>query len=289
MNIIQQKILKVYKCFKNICDKYHLRYFAIGGTCIGAIRHHGFIPWDDDLDVAMPLTDYIYFFQVAEKELLGSPYNVIGPKTSRHYSGIYNKLQDKSTTDIENEVKQFPDRYTGVFIDIFPITGSPQGEQERNTFIRLITNYQRINLRLRFPYYQYQTLKWRLPWLAVQPIKLFKSYDFYTDKQFELLKQYRYGESAYICFPWRIRQRAFFHFEDFQKPMSVEFENTTISVPNGYDQYLKKDFGDYMKLPPKDRRIGGHPAFVDLNRPFSYYANLMRQGKLDFSKLEGKN
>lgn len=242
-----------YICLKNICDKYGLHYFAIGGTCIGAIRHQGFIPWDDDLDVAMPIVDYLKFFEVAGKELEGISYSILGPKNSRHYFGEFNKLQDTSTTFIEEKVENYSDRYSGIFIDIFPVCGLPDDIQKRESLIQKNILYKRINACLRFPYNFKSAVKWQLPWILVQPIKLIKGYDYFTNKQFRLFQQYNYQESQYIYFPWRGRPhesstyKDVFYREDFQTPTEVKFEDTTMYVPNGYDRYLTMDFTETME------------------------------------------
>ena len=100
----QMKELEILREFQRVCQKYNLKYYAIGGTCLGAVRHKGFIPWDDDIDVAMPVEDYHEFFEVAPKEL-NSQYEVIGPYTMRHTYGLYNKIHDKETTFVETSVK----------------------------------------------------------------------------------------------------------------------------------------------------------------------------------------
>jgi lipopolysaccharide cholinephosphotransferase len=82
---IQSAILDVFKEFRRICENNHLVYFAIGGTCIGAVRHKGFIPWDDDLDVAMPYPDYKKIIEVCKTQLRPS-YSIFGPHTCKHYS-----------------------------------------------------------------------------------------------------------------------------------------------------------------------------------------------------------
>ncbi|MBQ3376643.1 MAG: LicD family protein, partial [Synergistaceae bacterium] len=94
--------LDIFKAFKAICEKHNLRYFAIGGTCIGAVRHHGFIPWDDDMDVAMPYEDYVKFFEVAPSEL-PEKYKFIHP-TVDGISRIYDEKTTMITTSYNTGV-----------------------------------------------------------------------------------------------------------------------------------------------------------------------------------------
>lgn len=127
-----------------------------------------------------------------------------------------------------------------------------------------------------------------ISWPPLQLIKLFKRYDYYSNKIVNELVKYKYNESEYTYFPRRARPndrdtyKDIFYVEDFQQPIEVKFENTTMSVPNGYERYLTMDFGDYMKLPPKEKRVGNHPAFIDLNTPVKYYIDLAKKGNFDF-------
>ena len=95
---IQLKELEILKVFQDICRRHGLRYFAIGGTCLGAVRHKGFIPWDDDIDVAMPYEDYLEFQRIAETDLPES-YGILNPHTTKHCRfDYYIKLHDKTTS-----------------------------------------------------------------------------------------------------------------------------------------------------------------------------------------------
>ena len=95
---IQLKELEILKVFQDICRRHGLRYFAIGGTCLGAVRHKGFIPWDDDIDVAMPYEDYLEFQRIAETDLPDN-YGILSPHTSKHcLFDYYTKLHDKTTS-----------------------------------------------------------------------------------------------------------------------------------------------------------------------------------------------
>ena len=100
---LQEIELDIFKRFKRLCQDYNLRYFAIGGTCIGAIRHNGFIPWDDDIDVAMPLEDYIKLKEIAMREL-EYPYSLYTTEKNRHWYAGSMKMQNENTTFIEKDL-----------------------------------------------------------------------------------------------------------------------------------------------------------------------------------------
>lgn len=276
---IQCAALDVLEEFQRVCKKYNLKYFAIGGTCIGAIRHKGFIPWDDDIDVAMPYPDYVKFMKCSKTEL-NSKYSVIGPHTCKHYSAPYIKLQNHETTFIEKNVEKYSDRYAGIYIDIFPIFGLPK-ESKKVWFVEhMCSVYNKINLRMRFEREDGESLMWKITWILCTPMRKLLHYDFFRKKQAEMLKKYKYNESDKVIFCWREIPKEnsnscyknIFFTEDFSDMVEKPFENITIMVPNGYDRYLTMDFGNYMKLPPLEEQVARHPkAIVDLKKSYKYY------------------
>lgn len=276
---IQSRALRILRIFQNICDKHGLLYYAIGGTCIGAVRHHGFIPWDDDIDVAMPYPDYRKLIDVCKAEL-PKPYSIIGPKNCKHYTMIYMKIQDESTCFVEKTVKDYKDRYCGIYIDVFPLFGLPEDEQKREKIRDRNEQLKRLNIRLRFPFSNEDSIQGRLFWLLHAPSKMVHNYSYYTDLQEAELSRYPFDCSDKIFFPWRIKpeknKRApykdVFFYEDFESGVDLQFEDGVIKVPVGYHRYLTMDFGDYMQLPPKDKQVCTHPsAIIDLERSYKDY------------------
>ena len=129
---LQEEVLKIFKVFAAICEKHRLRYYAAYGTALGAIRHHGFIPWDDDFDVAMPRDDYERFRKMAE-EALPARYKYCDWHNTKELSpNVYAKIQDSNRVavlDIEKKIgRTLPH---GVYIDIFPLDGTPGTRWQR--------------------------------------------------------------------------------------------------------------------------------------------------------------
>ena len=276
-NSIQEAVLRVYKVFREICEKNNLIYFALGGTCIGAVRHHGFIPWDDDIDVFMPIEDYLQFRELASKEL-DSGYAIIGPHNCKHYRLSWMKLHDINTTFVEVEDMPYIDRYSGVFIDIFPVYGLPEGDKDKYKLIKQNEIFRRNNLRRRFPISELTTVKAKAYWCMLQLLTLNKPFSYYTDRQEKLLGQYRFECSDKVFFSWRFpgmlpkAYNPIMDYADFSSSIIMPFEDTYMPVPVGYDHFLTCDFGDYMKLPPIEKRVSSHHiGIVDLGTPFSFY------------------
>ena len=132
MNDLQKKELELFKAFARVCEKHGLRYFLVGGSALGAIRHKGFIPWDDDIDVGMPRKDYDKFMEL-QSEFEGTPYFIQNYKTDPCYVYNYGKLRDSSTTFIEYTYKNHRINH-GVWVDIFPIDGFSKEMKPREKF-----------------------------------------------------------------------------------------------------------------------------------------------------------
>lgn len=110
MTDTQKVILSIFKEIKQICERHNIKYYAIGGTCIGAVRHKGFIPWDDDIDIAIPIEQYFIFLDYARKELPDYLY-VLSPKDTVHYPNGFSKICDNRTMFIMRSSLKYPDSY----------------------------------------------------------------------------------------------------------------------------------------------------------------------------------
>ena len=266
--------LDIFKAFKAIYEKHNLRYFAIGGTCIGAVRHHGFIPWDDDMDVAMPYEDYVKFFEVAPSEL---PENLaVIDLNARHLPQFFMKIHNINTAIIGEYNLHYKEGYAGLFIDIFPINGLPRGKLRQKIFIFIIRMLRKCDFVLR--YEVHETLKKKLFLLFTRKVPFY----YFANLIKNIVSKCKFDFSDKIIFPWRALpgdpqdkyyQGVFYH-EDFKNFLEVPFEDTTMRVPVGYDRYLTMDFGDYMTLPPEDKRRSLHietAKIIDFERSYKYY------------------
>lgn len=276
MNIIQKKELLILKEIIKVIEGNGLRYFAIGGTCIGAVRHYGFIPWDDDIDIAMPRKDYELFRTKLYKEL---PHHLkkLDCDNSQRNLVLFTKIYDANTTYVEECIKDSPDRYTGVFVDVMPIDGLPSGRIKRiiiNKYSWLMT----LNGLIRPVPYGFEK-KYGVVKKNIKDILhyLFR-YNLFSDILLKKVLRYDFDEAKYVYFTWRspkecnITNREFPQ-EYFNDYTYMTFEDTEIRVPVKYSEYLKQDFGDYMQLPPKEEQKSNHDIYIcDLEKPCEYYA-----------------
>lgn len=283
---IQLLEIKILEEVQRLCKKYGLRYFAIGGTCLGAVRHGGFIPWDDDIDIAMPYDDYIKFRKIAKNELK-PPYALFDPYEHRHSRIGFYKIHDTTTTFVEQIALPYTDRYTGVFIDVMPIYGLPNREQDALRTARMCSWWLRKNIAMRFSYNELLSNMEKVMWLLTYYERKTKHYSYYLKKIEEECDKFSFDSSEQVLFGFRIipfREKAsytykvIFPYSIFSDFLEVPFENTTIRIPYGYQQYLTMDFGNYMRLPPEDKRVTVHPAaLIDLNKSYKEYIKEAKQ------------
>ena len=276
---LQLSELDILKEFQRICAKHNLRYFAIGGTCIGAVRHQGFIPWDDDIDVAMPYEDYVRFIEIA-KNGLREPYELFDPIGHKVCGFSFLKMHRSDTAFIEKVREAYTDSYFGVFIDIMPIYGLPLDKAERDRVYNKSSAYIRKNRISRYQFGQTDSMKQKLVWMTCLLGKMSGDPSFYLRKLRGLGDSCSFDRAKEILFAWRpiyydkkITYKRDFDKQIFRDYCDLAFEDTTIRVPIEYDQYLTRDFGDYMKLPPEEKRVTVHPAAViDLHKSYKQYA-----------------
>ena len=262
--------LQILEDFITVCEKYNLTYFAVYGTAIGAVRHQGFIPWDDDIDVGMLREDYDRFFEVFEKEL-GDRYNLLTPEIDGRYACTVTHIQRKGTKFI-SEMSQDLKCEQCIFMDIFPFDYVAEGEKEQIKQGRS-TNFWGKMLFLSgtaYPYFPYEGLKAKiagvvcklihigLKLLHITPNKLYRKYKHIATKYNNRTDKSRYVTSFEYagCLKDKVKK------EDLFPVKKILFENMEISIPNNNDEFLKKVYGDYMQLPPKENRVNHMPLVI---------------------------
>ncbi len=248
---IQQGSFNVLLKFKEICEQLNLNYFLAYGTLIGAIRHKGFIPWDDDIDVWMPRPDYERFVQYCTDADL-APFCLKHYKTCREYIYPIARLVD---TRYKIDYSDAKDYGLGLFIDIYPLDGVKSGSKKQ---ARTRKNYIRKIGMLGASHY-------------IKPRNKLKNivkkiyYAFYKNTDINRViakadcaaKHYDYNQYDNVaCTVWEPKECL--DKCDFISAVDVEFNGQFFKAPFGYDSLLKKLYGDYMKLPPENERIAHH-------------------------------
>ena len=264
------KIEDIHKCILNVlvvvdkvCREHNIRYWLSDGTMLGAVRHGGFIPWDDDADIAMPRPDYERFLKHAE-EWLPKPFELQTFEKDENCTSAFLKVVDGSTTLIE---RWSLNQVGGVYIDVCPIDGIPAQRWRRKIRIDLFHFVKSlIYLRSRDPYKRGRGYTSWLPRLLQAMVK---------NITLQRLKKriqtaYDYDKTPLIA-DYDTGERSVMKHEVMGTPTPILFEGHEFLGVEHPDQYLKTVFGDYMKLPPENkRRIHGFD-YVDFEHSYHDY------------------
>ena len=248
--VAQKKMYEILQVFDKICKKYNLVYWLDFGTLLGAVRHKGFIPWDDDLDVSMPREDYEKFLKIAPKELPDKYFLQI-QATDKYYQNFFAKIRDRNSTFIDAwEERKNIKYHQGIYIDIFPVNFITN-----NFFI--VNLYKSLAFISKLVHNRYvKSIS------LVKPIvKLLNM--FHTENGSLMVSG---GENMHYVVPIE-REKIF--------PLRyVEFEGDFFPAPKETDLYLKYFFGDsYMQIPPEEHQKV-HSVFIDPNTPCKFERNI---------------
>ncbi|HHX24250.1 MAG TPA: LicD family protein [Thermoanaerobacterales bacterium] len=254
-----------------ICRLNNIRYYLIGGSALGAVRHKGFIPWDDDVDIGMFRRDYDQFLDIADK-FLDNKYFLQTNRTDPDYHGPYAKLRANNTTYIEKVSRSLGAKiHQGIFIDIFPLDNVP----DKKLLLKLQLTLMRFLLSVAFArvndypvnrYKRYIKKVYSIPFLKLIKKRTFdeiidKIASFYKDKETDRIANLfgRYGEKEVLPKYY------------FGEAKYLEFEGHKLPVPEYYDEFLKHIYGDYMKLPPVEKRGSHDIEYIDIENSYEKY------------------
>ena len=275
---VHETNLKLLKEIDRICRKYKIKYALDSGTLLGAIRHQGFIPWDDDMDIGMPREDYERFLELAPGELT-ERYELLEARKTPGYVLPFAKLTRADTTFVE-ATDQDRTYHSGIFIDIFPFDLIYEDPKKRDKLLRrswilarlcVLSEYKRPKLpqglspaKGAIAHFGCAVIHYGLRLLGQNGKELHQRYvdtmtrparegaeGLYTDAVLYRLED-NYGQTD-VCYPAEV----------LFPTVTVPFDGMEAAVPGDYDRYLTRTFGDYMQLPPEDKRHCHFPAVLD--------------------------
>lgn len=239
--------------FDRICRKYNLKYFIMGGSLIGAIRHNGFIPWDDDIDVAMLREDYEKFLKVGVNELK-DPYMLQLPWTDEGYYYSFAKIRNKDTSAVCTTFR-YAEFNQGIFMDIFPLDNCIKDDlEERFNMINKLNRENSTHMRMSNPYMSEADKKRVAELSGKSPMEI------YNEIQ-EIATKYKYIETEYVntaVFTAYKYDTLVYKKEWLNETIDKDFEGFLFPIPKGYDGALRVQYGDYMQLPPVEKRGTEH-------------------------------
>ena len=271
ISLLQEKLFETLVCFADFCDKYDIKYSLASGTCLGAVRHHDFIPWDDDLDVSMLREDYDKFFDLWEK--YGDKENFSLYRTTSEFCAFVpiGLMRNKNTTFIREFEEGMGDRTLGVKIDIEPldeITADPKKRKKQKFFAYLYVLFltQRQPRKKRKKAYLNFGPKILLAVFRGKKIR-----NWIIRKAEKQVKKYN-GTGCQELAINGLGLGVLWQKEHITELTKMQFHGKEFNIPADYDDYLKRRFKDYMQLPPEDKRIPQDtPAYYDLNTPYKEY------------------
>lgn len=251
---LQQIELEMLLVFKNVCEAHTLRYYLTAGTLLGAVRHKGFIPWDDDIDIAMPREDFDRLIRLCQEEL-DTRFFFQSSDTDPFFPLYFAKLRLNDTATKEAATKNIP-MHQGLFIDIFPLDVCPDSETGGQLFFKAIEFFSvaaRAKVDREFSFSQVPApARWLLRLATMLPVRgLYRLRD--------IVRRWAAfcGSGRRICtvggahlYPYEVFQSKWYH-----STVSLEFEGHVFPAPAEWDEYLKHMYGeDYMVPPPPELR-----------------------------------
>lgn len=268
---VQKKMLEILLYFDDFCKKNNLTYFLCGGCLIGAVRNKGFIPWDDDIDLFMPRSDYERLAEIWDKKADTKKYRFCRTNQYEVYHDGGASIRDVNTTEI-NRHSVDDDICHGMAIELMPIDGCPKSKIKRtwqliNAGVFSLFNVQRLpNNKGKF-----------LRFLSAITYKIIRSnktrYKIWKKAE-KRMTQYKWEDCDEVTeLIGSIRGMLMHHpKKDFESVAFIDFEGYKFPAMVGYDRYLKKIWGNYMELPPENQRVPKHDLVkLDINVPYKKF------------------
>lgn len=273
---IQLFELQMLKDVVKVCDDNNIAYMLSSGTLLGAVRHGGFIPWDDDIDIYMPLPDYKRFLKIAQKEL-GIKYFVQNYKTEKNYAEMWTQIRANGTTSMP--VKEYKyDIHFGMCMDIFPVVGVSNDEKRRKKQAKAL-ELNRLLLHDSYAKAVDEEMNTKLKIIYFIPKCIRRAFCKINEKNYLIdpFKEENWTIVWYSMTASAIQPKSL--LEEFNE---IKFEDSYFNTFKNYDLYLTNLYGDYM-TPPDETQRGGHTdslgeIIFDLYKDYTEYKNDLKEG-----------
>ncbi|OXC48999.1 hypothetical protein AYP97_04095 [Lactobacillus crispatus] len=272
--------LDLFNQLDQICKKHNITYYADSGTLLGAVRHHGFIPWDDDMDFIMYREDFEKLCNVADE--FKYPYFLQIEETDPGSLRCHAQIRNSSTTGILQSEQQYKYPFNqGIFIDIFPLDSVPDDNKERINFVRRMKKlktkarkYYNFNHEIKEKITGFHTLLWSIEYI-LEKKKYYNLYQTYGEKNpfyeeyINKVTKYNKLNTKYVMDIAVESENNILCKEDINIPVYVPFESFKMPVPKNYDKVLQAYYGDWHKLVKGQNSHGG--CIFDTNKPYTDY------------------
>ena len=261
--------LDLFRAVSEVCQKHGLRFWVAYGSMLGAVRHKGYIPWDDDFDIMLPRKDYQKLIRL-QKEF-EAPYFLQTTQNDTDYYSSFARLRNSNTTGIL--VSPNNTCNNGIYIDIYPLDGVPDPGMKRK--VLLFTNQTRNVLAHAYVFNVNPSKLTRtahkilhFPLVPYDPVKAYRKVN-------GLSAHYRWKDCDYVgvtCFPYSYHSDYTVPKSIFRRTVWMDYEFLKVPVPIGYDEFLRDNYGDdYMEYPPVEDRGAWHDFTFEPDVPYSEY------------------
>ena len=247
--------LGILNYVNEFCSKHSIKYGLGYGTLIGAVRHHGFIPWDDDIDIVMRRADYDRFIELFSKET--GYYKIWSHTIQKDYPLAYAKVTDERTIKIEN-ANHYVVR--GLDIDVFPIDDLPDDEEAVRRLFSKLKQLDKILVFKQTTYSNKRSFYKNAILLAGRLFFSWYSIDRLINNISKNAQKYKgcYGKNCAQMVTYMYKEREIQPREYTDSFIELDFEGHYYPVQKGYDFYMRQIYGDYMQLPPKEKQVTHH-------------------------------
>lgn len=262
---VQKIELDILKYIKEMCDKYHLEYYLAYGTLIGAVRHKGFIPWDDDIDIWMPKSDIKMLSKIMCED--SHPYyKLVSIYNVDSFTAPLPKIIDTRTRLVQHYgfIEKIP---LGIYVDIFPLdgAGNTMEEAEKNYICahKLYKHWIHADLTMFIPGIKKSISLLR--WMKHVPEKM-KGINYWLKKLDSYTDQFSFKDCEYVGVLTNMEDTPkgnVFHKSILGNDTYLQFEDEHFRVPQKYDELLTIQYGDYLRLPPKEKQISHHKYDIE--------------------------
>lgn len=257
---IQMISLEILKFIDKICRKNKITYSICGGTLLGAIRHKGFIPWDDDIDIMMPRPEYERFLQIMDEDSnTNNKYKCLHyGKEFPNYYYRFAKVVDLSTKLEESTLINNDD--LGIFVDVFPVDGIDNKKAKK--YVKKSTFYARMldhSCRIKTQYKNVPFFKYLIKKFILTPISKIFGSKYWLKKHENYVKSFNTQDFEYgNLYSGGSGIKEMFPIKYFSDLTEIKFEDSVFFAIKEYDKYLCRAYGDYMALPPPEKRVTHH-------------------------------
>lgn len=265
LTLREQQLLQldILKEIHRVCAENNINYFMMYGTLIGAARHEGFIPWDDDIDLVMLRSEYDRFTKVCEDGALQSKYVIQNCNTDPEFEFTISRIGMIGTYSDDHSRKNLKSmNYT--YVDVFPLDNTPDSPKERKKHAKRIRCWQRIlHFRMNYQYDNNSKLKLVLKKCLAIPFQCIPLswYMKHFSKEVTRYNEIETNKCGMLCGRYGY-ERESYDKADFISPILLKFEDGCFMAPKKYDEILKHIYGDYMALPPEKDRIIRHRVYL---------------------------